>query len=884
MRTIAIIRNESELTGTLQIRHGEISGIECDKCTGDINQEGRNFALAADLECRLKVSIDKHSLEPGAFATIVSCNTIDDGFSFFLRDVSKEYPVYVPEYKTIVTDADDKRSFNDIVQEIDSKNQRSKLEEYTYAEEESFDSAAKDTRELKCVTWLGISRDIRVFEIGTRLTSGTTDPWDWIKPRYHKRDVTVPELGDEGIVYNYFAGRGLGCIQGLERRLEGGVLPMLDTRHADDDIIYASKLFVTLEQDVLSEDHVEGTNILVADHYSEASMLTADQAAEMEKIHDREIFKEEETVIYIKINATNTANAPRYSWVRIPEANVFVNPGKSRRSSSYDNTTGYGSFSDERVYLVATLNGKPVPQQEMAVLLAPGESIEYLFKIPHRPVSTERADALAGQTYRKHYDACKAFWMRKIDGIASLSVPEKRIDEMMRAGKLHLDLVCYGNEPDAAVAPVVGVYSPIGSESSPIIQYLDSVGDHDLARRAIMYFIEKQHEDGFMQNFGNYMLETGAVLWDIGEHYRYTKDIDWIRSIKYRILRACAYIFRWIERNEKEEFRAKGYYGMIDGKVADPEDPFHSYMLNGYAYLGLIRSAEVLEDLDNEESEKIKAGATILRKNIRTALDKNLRESPVIPLRNGRWCPAAPPWAENRGPVVLYAEGGLGFTHGTFTSRDGHTGPMYLLLQEVVDPNELYGDFIVNSSVELLFQKNVMFSQPYYSPHPYAHLRRGERNAFLKEYYNSVSSLADRETYTFWEHYYQVSPHKTHEEAWFLMRSRWMLYLEDGNHLSIMPGVPRMWLTHGKSIDVSGMKSYFGSIDLHVKSNVDNGMITISVRISDLKRSLPERMTVHVPHPTGVKARKVSSGTYDPASETILIDDFSGEVGLEVNW
>ena len=26
---------------------------------------------------------------------------------------------------------------------------------------------------------------------------------------------------------------------------------------------------------------------------------------------------------------------------------------------------------------------------------------------------------------------------------------------------------------------------------------------------------------------------------------------------------------------------------MIDGKVADPEDQFHQFMLNGYAYLGL---------------------------------------------------------------------------------------------------------------------------------------------------------------------------------------------------------------------------------------------------------------------------------------------------------
>ena len=111
-----------------------------------------------------------------------------------------------------------------------------------------------------------------------------------------------------------------------------------------------------------------------------------------------------------------------------------------------------------------------------------------------------------------------------------------------------------------------------------------------------------------------------------------------------------------------------------------------------------------------------------------------------------------------------------------------------------------------------------------------------------------------------------------------------MLYLEDGNHLSIMPGVPRRWLSHGNSIDVSGMKSYSGSIHLHVTSNVDSGMITVFVRICDLKRSLPQTLTVHVPHPTGAQARTVSAGRYDPDRETILIDDFSGDVRLQVNW
>ena len=100
---------------------------------------------------------------------------------------------------------------------------------------------------------------------------------------------------------------------------------------------------------------------------------------------------------------------------------------------------------------------------------------------------------------------------------------------MIQAGLLQMDLILYGREPDGPLMPAIGLYSAIGVYSDKTIQFMDSTGRHDLARRALMYFLEKQHDDGFMQNFGTYMAETGAVLADIGEHYRYTHDDQWSR-------------------------------------------------------------------------------------------------------------------------------------------------------------------------------------------------------------------------------------------------------------------------------------------------------------------------------------------------------------------
>ena len=42
-------------------------------------------------------------------------------------------------------------------------------------------------------------------------------------------------------------------------------------------------------------------------------------------------------------------------------------------------------------------------------------------------------------------------------------------------------------------------------------------------------------------------------------------------------LAACRYVLDWRRRNLREELRGRGY-GMLDGKVADPEDPFHYFI------------------------------------------------------------------------------------------------------------------------------------------------------------------------------------------------------------------------------------------------------------------------------------------------------------------
>ncbi|MBR9998968.1 MAG: hypothetical protein KFF73_08355, partial [Cyclobacteriaceae bacterium] len=629
---------------------------------------------------------------------------------------------------------------------------------------------------------------------------------------------------------------------------------------------------------MLSGEGPAGTDYLVADSYSFGNMFTEEQEQRLaEKLKELDI-TQEEAVLYFRAKAMNHSAVPRYAWFKT------VRPGRgwwARYQWSYDGKNGFSTYEDGSVFCVSRLNGKELPEEEVAILLQPGESAVFEFYLPHRPVSREKALALKKQDFDQRYEDCREFWENKINKASAIQLPEKRIQEMMNAGLLHLDLVTYGKEPDGTLAPTVGVYSPIGTESAPIIQYYNSRGWKDVARRSIRYFLDKQHEDGLMQNFGGYMVETGAALWTMGEYFRYTRDTVWLGEIQEKLLLSSHYMINWRKENMIDSLKGRGY-GMITGRVADPADDYHQFMLNAYGYLGLLRVAEMLETIDPGKASLIKQEAQAWKSDIRESLFHAVALSPAVPLGNGTWCPTVPPWPESKGLQALFVEPGNTYSHGTFMVRDVLLGPLYLVFCEVLDPREELTDMMLKYHTELLYQNNAAFSQPYYSRHAWLQLKRDMVKPFLKTYYTTFSALADRETYSFWEHLYHVSSHKTHEEAWFLMQSRWMLYMEEGDTLKLLRGIPREWLQEGKKIELENVATYFGPVSLTVNSMAENNLIEGTVNCESGYR--PQVMAVRLPHPSGKKPVRIYGGEFHEASETLYIEPFAGQADFRLEY
>lgn len=750
----------------------------------------------------------KASFPPGCRECAVEARWADGGFSFRPSDVRREYPIFSSELKIAVTMYEDNRSYKEISESVSERKSgcdRQRLEslpEMTYAR-------AKKIPERKCPTFLGVPGNVCIWEAGFRgypiEEKQHCDLYDYFIPR--KNWDRMDFGADAGrVTYRYLSGRGMGHRHGLKRRNLYGYLPVLLSSFTENGILYETCSFCDSKAGTMSED--TGTNYLEADFHSAGHVLTAEQEAE----RIRETAKPAaDTLLRVKLTAKNTSDTCRYAFFRLPHINTGVMAECEETDQRFKAGAGY--YKD-RIYMLAEVNGGQAPGQELTLMLAPGESAEILLVLFHSPVSAGDAKSFSPADFSGRLKAAERYWMSRLGSLKEWHLPEAIVDESVKTGYLHLLESCYGRKGADVFAAAAGVYSPIGSESSPIICFLDSAGDGELAGKCLNYFFDKEHPDGFMQNMTGYMLENGAVLYTAGLHYEYTRDEKWLKRNAGKIRNAAVCIEKWIERND---FEGGGGRGMIDGQVADPADTYRSYALNALAYAGLLGAAGLLRAAKDDYASRAAAFAEELKKNIIAAYRESRIRAPLAPLKNGEWVPAVAPWAEGRGAIALHPDGDICVTHASHVLKDSLLSLPFLIYYGVFDCNGKESCDIIDYTGDTYLDENVAYSQPYYSLVPLINLFRGERKAFLSEYYTAFAAIADRETHSFWEHYFLATPHKTHEQAWFLMRTRFMLYYEDGKALKLLHGIPASWQKRGKRIFLKDAVCRFGKFSLEVK-------------------------------------------------------------------
>lgn len=211
-------------SGNIDVRNGTLTKIEIVKGQG--KADGNRFNFTSTQQARIAVEIDNVKNHLGSGATLVSVKTSTSPFSFFLRDVNTNFPIYIPSYSVVVLTGSDLRSYKEVQSNIQSRNLRTKLQKMESEPEASFEYAAKTTLVQSVPTWLGISRDYRIFEIDENLPNAPKQA-NRITPKFAGSSMPLPGIGRNADSYFYVLGRGTGVEIKTIRRLEDGALPIL---------------------------------------------------------------------------------------------------------------------------------------------------------------------------------------------------------------------------------------------------------------------------------------------------------------------------------------------------------------------------------------------------------------------------------------------------------------------------------------------------------------------------------------------------------------------------------------------------------------------------------------------------------------------------------
>ena len=227
-KSFHVLWKHGPVTGNISVDEGRLNLIEIIEGRGEV--DGSRFALYGEKNVAIKVELSDVRTEIGPYASIVTIITEKNPFSFFLRDVNKNNPIYyIPAYNVAVTADGDDRNYFAI--EENNKNVSEKLNTES-DEEESYASAISRVVKMHSPSMLGLSRDIRTFSLKMR---NSYDPWHTIEPMYHYENLNVPGT-DEPLIYQFMFGRGTGCVYNLTKRLDEGSLPILHASQQDGGV------------------------------------------------------------------------------------------------------------------------------------------------------------------------------------------------------------------------------------------------------------------------------------------------------------------------------------------------------------------------------------------------------------------------------------------------------------------------------------------------------------------------------------------------------------------------------------------------------------------------------------------------------------------------
>ncbi len=534
----------------------------------------------------------------------------------------------------------------------------------------------------------------------------------------------------------------------------------------------------------------------------------------------------------------------------------------------------------------ATAN--PPPERELIryqIALGPQESHAIELAVPYIELLDARElAALKSVSFEELHASVMAFWKRRVTQGMSYEVPDQFLNEFFKANLWHVLI-------STDIDPVTGQYQHGAAtfhyknflnETMMVARSLEMRGEHEEALRLIETFLANQSVKGLPGNFKSkegilyaahpvdpdpytaqgYNMHHGWAMWGAAEHFFWTKDKAYLQRHADQLVKACDWITR--ERQATKFTNSDGTrpveYGLAPaGDLEDVEEYLYFYATDSYYYLGLKQVAAALARIGHPEAKRLQKDAEEFLANLRASVAESVASSPVVRLKDGIYVPFVPPRAY---ALTHRKEGWI---------REGLYPALHLLNGEVYPATHLFADWMIQDLEDNIFlsqesgygvenQQSRFFDlggftlQPNLLDLAMVYLKRDQVPNFLRAFYNTAWASLYPETMCFAEWVPALGKgggplYKTPDECKFIQWMRCMLIVEQEDRLELGLGVPRAWMGDGQRIKIERAATFFGLLNMEIKSQVGSGQMRALVHLE--KREAPRQILLRLRHPAG---------------------------------
>lgn len=491
-----------------------------------------------------------------------------------------------------------------------------------------------------------------------------------------------------------------------------------------------------------------------------------------------------------------------------------------------------------------------------AIGLQPGESRVLDFKMPYEPLDPSGADfaALQAARFDDYYGRTVSFWQKIFDAGIQIELPEQKVVDTFDANLL-FPLIARNKEGGHFIQKVNEFqYDAFWlRDASAIVRMYDISGYHRIARECLEFFPRWQQPDGNFLSQGGQYDGWGQALYAYGQHYRFTRDLEFAEGVFPSILKAVDWL-RAARRSDP--------YHLIPATTPGDNEEISGHVTghNFIALGGLLNAIAIADGLDAEEAKALRAEYDDFLAALKARLGVMTAAGYIPPgldsLGGNDWgnmesvSPEQILSPHDRMVTATLAETRKKYAEGIMTYSRGRWLHHYLTIS--------------NTETEVI---------------------RGDDRLALEELYALLVHTGS--THTGFE--FSIIPWGTRDfgmnlapHGWFSAKFRSllrnMLVREAGKTLHLFSCLSPAWIRDGATVAVRRAPTFFGTIDAELKFAGEKASLKISSTFTDA----PERIVVHVPWFLDLQDAIVDGRKVTIEGNSIILP--AGARSAEISW